>query len=105
MTRCSLLLGMMGAALAAGSVWAEIVPSPNPSTTVPPPDDSSVTTPMPDSRAGKNEPHLADRAPAEIFAPGENQFFTFNAENDSITSHSDRHYTNGVRFSYYDLRD
>lgn len=51
------------------------------------------------------EPGLAQRLPKELLKSGENQFFTFNAENDSITSQSDRHYTNGVRFTYLDMRD
>lgn len=102
MERCSGQLLMTAALLLAGPVFADdmakVLATPV-TTTIP-----SPTYVAPDSRAGDAEPDLAEKIPAKVFAAGENQFFTFNGENDSLTSHSDRHYTNGVRLSYLDLR-
>ncbi|MBI1309020.1 MAG: DUF2219 family protein [Proteobacteria bacterium] len=50
------------------------------------------------------EPSLLEEAPKDLFENGDNQFFTMSIENDSWHS-GDRHYTNGLRFSYMDLRD
>lgn len=63
----------------------------------------SAAVPVSSSRPEQTEPQ-ADKLETIVPAAGEqdDQFFTLNFENDSLTSQSDRHYTNGLRLSYFD---
>lgn len=51
-----------------------------------------------------DKPPLLSELPREAFKAGENQFLTLNVENDMFGGGTDRHYTNGVRLSYFDMR-
>lgn len=57
-----------------------------------------VVTPSSSVPLEEKIPDIGSRA-------GENQFFTFNIENDMFGGNSDRHYTNGFRLSYFDVRN
>lgn len=49
------------------------------------------------------KPTLSDEVPDNLVTPEERRFFTVELENDSLGGNSDRHYTNGVRFTYFDV--
>jgi hypothetical protein len=75
----------------AAPVWAE--------TSVNVSDGDSV------SNTESRTPTLSEQIPVDDTKQKHDQFFTFNWENDKFGGNSDRHYTNGLRLTYFDALD
>lgn len=50
-------------------------------------------------------PTLEQRIPPDVLPPDQHHFVTLNVENDMFGGNSDRHYTSGVRLTYFDVLD
>lgn len=88
MRSVAILLAMAGL---AAPVWAE--------TSINVSDGEDV------SNTVSREPTLSEKIPVEGDAKKRDQFLTFNWENDKYGGNSDRHYTNGLRITYFDVLD